>query len=86
MIDPEFLGMLVCPSSHQPLREATAAELDAVNAEIRAGRARDRGGKTPATPLAAGLVPTGGDVIYPIEDGIPILLTTEAILLESPPT
>jgi len=79
MIDPAFLGMLVCPASRQPLREATAAELAAVNRTIAAGTAQNRGGTAVAAPLAAGLVPTPGGVIYPIVDGIPILLSAEAI-------
>jgi uncharacterized protein YbaR (Trm112 family) len=86
MIDPAFLGMLVCPSSRQPLREATAAELAAVNRGIAAGAARTRGGTAVGTPLVAGLVPKSGEVIYPIVDGIPILLSAEAIPLSAPGT
>ncbi|MBM4059787.1 MAG: hypothetical protein FJ265_01650 [Planctomycetes bacterium] len=81
MIDPEFLRMLVCPSSRQPLREATAAELEAVNRAIAAGGVRNRGGTTVTAPLSAGLVPAGGGTVYPIQDGIPILLSAEAVPL-----
>jgi uncharacterized protein YbaR (Trm112 family) len=81
MIDPEFLGMLVCPSTRTPLRVATAAELELVNAAIAAGRAHNRAGLRLEQPLTAGLVPTAADVLYPVLDGIPILLTTEAIPL-----
>ena len=79
MIDPEFLGMLVCPSSRQPLREATAAELESVNAAIEARKAHNRAGNLVEKAIEAGLVPTAGDVLYPIADGIPILLSSEAI-------
>ena len=81
MIDKGFLAMLVCPSSHQPLREATAAELTAVNAAIQGGTAKNRAGAPVAGPLQEGLVPADGSVVYPIQDGIPILLTAEAIPL-----
>lgn len=81
MIDKGFLAMLVCPSSHQPLREATAAELAAVNAAIQGGKAKNRAGAAVAGPLQEGLVPADGSVVYPIQDGIPILLTAEAIPL-----
>lgn len=84
MIDEEFLGMLVCPSSRRPLREATAAELEAVSARIAAGAAKNRGGNVVETPIEAGLVPDSGEVLYPILDGIPILLTSEAIPLSEP--
>jgi len=81
MIDSEFLGMLVCPTSRQPLREATAAEVETVNAGIAAGKVRNRAGSAVEKPIDAGLVPADGDVLYPVVEGIPILLSTEAIPL-----
>lgn len=86
MIDKDFLAMLVCPSSRQPLREATAAELAGLNAKVAAGALKNRGGNPVQNPIAAGLVPSGpapsgGAVLYPIVDGIPILLTSEAVPL-----
>ena len=50
MIDQDFLGLLVCPSSRQPLREATAAELahyGSVSRVVPLDELRDasRGGK-----------------------------------------
>ena len=83
MIDPEFLAMLVCPSTRQPLREATVAEVDSVNAAISARTAHNRAGQPVDKPITSGLVPASGDVLYPVLDGIPILLASEAILLES---
>jgi uncharacterized protein YbaR (Trm112 family) len=35
------------------------------------------------TPLESGLVPEEGNVIYPVRDGIPVLLTQEAIPLKA---
>ncbi|MCA8964147.1 MAG: hypothetical protein H6838_18580 [Planctomycetes bacterium] len=81
MIAPEFLAMLVCPATRQPLRQATAAELSAVAAAIAAGTARTRGGVVVTEPVSAGLVPADGAVLYPIRDGIPILLSAEAVVL-----
>jgi uncharacterized protein YbaR (Trm112 family) len=81
MIEPGFLRLLVCPSTRESLREATAAELAAVNATITAGTARNRGGAVVTEPVTGGLVPASGAVLYPIQDGIPILLTGEAIPL-----
>jgi len=81
MIDPTFLAMLVCPSSHQALREASAAELASVNAAIQKGAAKNRGGVAVTAPVAGGLVTADGAFVYPIQDGIPILLTAEAIPL-----
>ena len=79
MIDPDFLGMLVCPATKQPLRVAAPAELAAVNERIRAGSARNRGGTAVAAPWSAALATADGAWLYPVEDDIPNLLTSEAV-------
>lgn len=81
-MDPEFLKILVCPKTHKPLREATAEELSRVNRAIQEGQARNDTGEAVEQLLESGLVPEEGSVIYPIRDGIPVLLTSEAIRLE----
>ena len=79
MIDPTFLELLVCPASRQPLREATAAELAAVNRVITSGGAKNRGGTAVTAPWVAALATKDGAWLYPIQDEIPILLSSEAI-------
>ena len=81
MIDPTFLRMLICPGTKQPLRMATADELAVVNRAIAAGTARNRGGAAVATPVSEGLVTVDGSAFYPVLEGIPILLTAEAVML-----
>jgi uncharacterized protein YbaR (Trm112 family) len=83
MIEPGFLRLLVCPSTRESLREATAAELAAVNAAIAKGGVQTRGGTAVTGSVPAGLVPASGGVLYPIQDGIPILLSGEAIPLQA---
>lgn len=80
MIDPTFLRMLVCPGTKQPLRIATADELAKLNRAVAAGTARNRGGVAVIAPLSEGLTADGA-AFYPVLDGIPILLTAEAVLL-----
>lgn len=81
MIDPSFLSMLVCPSTRKPLRVATADELAKVNRAIAAGTVKNRGGAAVAAALTEGLVTVDGTALYPILDGIPILLAAEALAL-----
>ena len=81
MDDPDFLKILVCPKTHQPLREATAEELALVNQAIQQGQAQNGAGKKVEQPLESGLIPEEGNVIYPVRDGIPVLMTPEAIRL-----
>ena len=78
-IDPELLRILICPRTHEPLRQATAEELAGVNERIRQGVARNHGGKAVASPVEEGLVPETEPVLYPIQEGIPVLLVDEAI-------
>ncbi len=80
-IDAELLSILICPRTKKPLRQATAAEVQQVNAAIRAGTAVNHGGQPVKEPLEEGLVPEGESVVYPIQQGIPILLIPEAIKL-----
>jgi uncharacterized protein YbaR (Trm112 family) len=79
VIDKELLAILACPETHQPLSLADAALLERVNARIRAGGVVNVGGAAVADPLEAGLVREDGAVLYPIRDGIPVLLVDEGI-------
>lgn len=80
-MDPRLLEILLCPVSHQGLRPAARDELDRLNQLIAEGRARTADGKAPA-PLAAALVTLDGRRFYRIEDGIPVLLPEEGVVLE----
>ena len=86
MINPEFLAMLVCPTSRLPLRVATPAELEEANAAIASGAVRNRGGNPVAAALTGALVTDDGAWLYPVQEGIPILLAPEAIPGQSPET
>ena len=55
--------------------------LSRVNAEIEAGRLRNRGGEPVKTPLREALVREDGRVLYPVDDGIPVMLIEESIEL-----
>jgi hypothetical protein len=81
-LQPEFLQMLVCPASRKPLVELPADALRGLNDAISRGVVKNRSGAVVAGSLSGALQPQGEAVIYPIQDGIPILLTTEAIPLD----
>jgi uncharacterized protein YbaR (Trm112 family) len=81
-VNPELLEILVCPETKQPLTEADAETLARVNAEIEAGRLRNRGGDSVSKPIAEGLVREDGKVLYPVDDGIPVMLIEESLPLD----
>ncbi len=86
MISADLLALLRCPASHQPLSLADSAVLAALNARIShpspdAEQLLNHGGERVGEPLAEGLVRLDRALLYPVRDGLPILLVDEAIVL-----
>ena len=81
-LDAAFREMLACPATRKPLREVATADLASLNEQIARGGVHNRGGAAVSEPLEAGLQPEDEAVVYPVQGGIPILLTTEAIPLD----
>ncbi len=84
-LDARLLEILSCPASGQALRVMDASRLAAANRAIREGRMRTADGGSIARPIPAGLVTANEDRIYPIEDGIPVLLAGQALRPVSTP-
>ena len=55
--------------------------LSTLNGAIAAGTVKNAGGEKVAETLAEALVTIDGKRVYPIREGIPVLLADEAILL-----
>lgn len=67
-MDLALLDILCCPATHQPLYPADDKAL--ATACARSGR-----------PLSEGLLREDGQILYPVINGIPLLLVEEGILL-----
>ena len=59
-VSPELLEILVCPETKQPIALAGPDVLARINAEIDAGRLRNRGGEAVKTRISEGLVRQDG--------------------------
>jgi len=80
-VAPDLVEILVCPETKQPVRLADATELSRVNERIRAGSLRNRGGAAVKQELAEALIREDGRILYPVDDGIPVMLVDESIEL-----
>jgi uncharacterized protein YbaR (Trm112 family) len=56
-----------------------------LNREAAEGRLRNRAGQAVEGPIQGGLIREDGRVLFPIVDGIPVMLIDEAIPLEAEP-
>ena len=72
-MDKRLLDILCCPVSKRPLRPLSAAERDQLNNAIRAGSVDTVAGEKVAEPVAEGLITTDGQLVYRVEDGIPVM-------------
>lgn len=82
MISKELLDILVCPDDRTPLVLADDALVARLNQQIAAGQLKNKAGDVVEQMLEGGLLRADGSALYPIVDGIPILLIDEAIPLE----
>jgi len=81
-MDKRLLAILRCPVTHKELSLARSAKLREVNEAIDAGKLSNRDGRVLETHLAEALITDDGKVMYPIANGIPILLEGESINME----
>jgi len=81
-MDKRLLTILRCPVTHKGLSLLKKDKLDKINEAIAAGEVSTREGVRLAEPLTEALVTDDGKRIYPVDDGIPVLLESESIHME----
>ena len=78
-LDARFLSILTCPVSKLPLRLASKAQLGFLNRQITEGRVQRSNGQPVTEPWTEALVRDDAQVLYRVNDGIPVLLPEEGI-------
>ena len=81
-MDKKLLSILCCPVTHKGLSLARADQLTAINAAISAGSLSNREGRVLDKNLQEALVTDDGKTMYPVDDGIPVLLEGEGVALD----
>ena len=82
LMDKRLLTILRCPVSHKGLSVLKKDKLDKVNTAIAAGKVSTDEGVRLEQPLAEALITDDGKRLYPVNDGIPVLLESESIHVE----
>lgn len=78
-MDKKLLSILCCPVTHRDLTVAKPDLVGRLNSAIAEGTVSNRDGKVLTESLDEVLVTSDGKIIYPVNDGIPVLLEGESI-------
>jgi uncharacterized protein len=81
MISQELLEILCCPETKQEVALADPKVIEQLNASIAQGRLQNRAGKTVTEKIEGGLLRKDGKFLYPIREGIPVMLIDESLPL-----
>ncbi|MDX1404702.1 MAG: Trm112 family protein [Woeseiaceae bacterium] len=81
-MDKKLLSIICCPITRKSLKPARADLLKSVNAAIDAGTLVNHDGVKLGESLSEALVTEDGKILYPVNDGIPVLLEGESVRLD----
>ncbi|HMD67835.1 MAG TPA: hypothetical protein VKF42_03085 [Chitinivibrionales bacterium] len=79
MVDKELLDILCCPETKQDVKLVESDVIAKINAKIKDGTLKNRGGEVVKEQIDAGLLREDKKYLYPIREDIPIMLIDEAI-------
>ena len=81
-ISDDLLEILCCPRTKVPVRLLPQDQLEELNAKIAEGAVKYHDGSAVGKPLQEGLITEDEQVVYRIDDDIPVMLVDQGILTE----
>ena len=81
-MNKNLLSILCCPITHKGLSLARRDVLESINKAIGDGKLSNRDGTVLEDSLREALVTDDGKLMYPVNDGIPVLLEGVSVSLD----
>lgn len=78
-MDKRLLDIVCCPVTKLPLQLLDSERLLRLNGAITSGQLRNRSSAPLPETLSEALVTRDGRLVYPVREGIPVLLEEESI-------
>jgi len=80
-MNKRLLSVLCCPVTHKGLSVVRPDHLKKINTAIGEGRLANHDGAILSKTLKEALVTDDGKIMYPVNDGIPVLLEGASVAL-----
>ena len=78
-MEKRLLDIVCCPVTKLPLQLLDSEHLATLNRAISSGQLRNRAAQPLPETLSEALVTRNGRLVYPVREGIPVLLEEESI-------